>query len=241
MTNKFRKWSQRFSIFPLARSRSNESPVFGTALIDLPRRNQSNVPDFVKKCIECIENHHVKTNIYGKAGQHSKIQSLKSEVGKGNLDALSKVSDIHTLTGVFKLFFRELPEPVISGNIANELLNALSSDDEGLKIFQISNILMQMNLTHQETLIFLIQHLKKVIKNDEKISNSKNLAIIFAPNLMMKPPEDLQLTMHLRKQQRILQSLLQHADLFVPQRGSLTNPLPRRRTSRPVSQLHWED
>ena len=160
------------------------------------------------------------------------------------MDSLSKIADIHTLTGAFKLFFRELPEPVISGNIANELLNALSSEDEGSKIFQISNILMQMNLTHQETLIFLIQHLKRVIKNDEEmneISNFKNLAIIFAPNLMMKPSQDLQLTMHLRKQQRILQSLLEHADLFVPQRGSLTNPLPRRRTSRPVSQSHWED
>ena len=233
--------SQLFTKNPFARSRSNESSVFGTALID----HQSDVPEFVKKCIECIDNHQIKTDIYGKTASPSKIQSLKTEIEKGNLTILSNTSDVHTLTGLLTLFFRELPEPVIPWHVITELLHALTEEDEGSKIVQISKSLSLMPFPHQETLTFLIQHLNRVVQNDEVVSNFKNLAfmnlaIIFAPNLM-KPPKELQLTMPLIKQQMILQNLLEHANLFVPRRGSITNPLPRRRSIRPVSQLHWED
>ena len=233
--------SQLFTKNPFARSRSNESSVFGTSLID----HQSDVPEFVKKCIECIDNHKIKTDIYGKTASPSKIQSLKTEIEKGNLTILSKTSDVHTLTGLLTLFFRELPEPVIPWHVITELLHALTEEDEGSKIVQISKSLSLMPFPHQETLTFLIQHLNRVVQNDENVSDFKNvafmnLALIFAPNLM-KPPKELQLTMPLIKQQMILQNLLEHANLFVPRRGSITNPLPRRRSIRPVSQLHWED
>ena len=143
------------------------------------------------------------------------------------------------------MFFRELPEPVIPWHVITELLHALTEEDEGSKIVQISKSLSLMPFHHQETLTFLIQHLNRVVQNDGVVSNFKNLAfmnlaIIFAPNLM-KPPKELQLTMPLIKQQMVLQNLLEHANLFVPRRGSITNPLPRRRSLRPVSQLHWED
>ena len=44
LTDKFRKWSQRFSIFPLKRSQSNESVV--SLIDDLPLRNRSIVPEY---------------------------------------------------------------------------------------------------------------------------------------------------------------------------------------------------
>ena len=44
LTDKFRKWSQRFSIFPIKRSQSNESVV--SLIDDLPLRNRSNVQEY---------------------------------------------------------------------------------------------------------------------------------------------------------------------------------------------------
>ena len=140
------------------------------------------------------------------------------------------------------MFFRELPETVIPSNVVTQLLLELStSRNESSKITQISNCLSQMPYAHQATLTTLIQHLNKVIQNDRLKSNIKNLAIIFAPNLM-KAPEELQLTVHLSRQRMIIENLLEHANLFVPRRGSLTNPLPRRQSlCRPISKPSWED
>ena len=161
------------------------------------------------------------------------------------MSILSETSDVHTLTGLLTLFFRELPEPVIPSYVVTGLLHAMTEEDEGSKIVQISKSLSLMPFPHQETLTFLIQHLNRVVQNDENVSDFKNvafmnLALIFAPNLM-KPPKELQLTMPLIKQQMILQNLLEYANLLVPQRGSITLPHPRRRSIRPVSQIHWED
>ena len=44
LTDKFRKWSQRFSIFPLKRSQSDESVV--SLIVDLPLRNLGNIPEY---------------------------------------------------------------------------------------------------------------------------------------------------------------------------------------------------
>ena len=80
--------------------------VFGNSLVKLQEITQRDVPIFVKKSIEEIENYLNEPMIYGTPGNLSEIQSIRLEVDKHNFDILEKTKDVHILAGALKLFFR---------------------------------------------------------------------------------------------------------------------------------------
>ena len=73
------------------------------------------VPLVVLKCISKVERHLDEQGIYRVSGNTGHVQQL---VGKCNSNpgtlALDNVSDVHCVTGLLKLYFRELSEPVFT-------------------------------------------------------------------------------------------------------------------------------
>uniref|UniRef100_A0A3Q4GPT7 Rho GTPase activating protein 9 n=1 Tax=Neolamprologus brichardi TaxID=32507 RepID=A0A3Q4GPT7_NEOBR len=108
--------------------------VFGCSLEMLCERERSTVPRFVRLCTEAVERRGLETDgIYRVSGNLAVIQKLRFLVNheravttdgrymfpaelvqeeKLNLDE-SEWEDIHVITGALKLFFRELPEPLV--------------------------------------------------------------------------------------------------------------------------------
>merc|ERR1712156_1270156 len=101
-------------------------PVFGSTLRELQLQDLSDVPHFVKKCVESIEKGDLlKTDgVYRQSGNLSTIQKIRLQVDQGNLAIIDSVEDVHVLTGSLKLFFRELKEPLIPWDIVGKLLLA---------------------------------------------------------------------------------------------------------------------
>lgn len=66
--------------------------------------------------------------------------------------------DIHTITGLLKLFFRELKTALISDDVYNKLPDNLA-DKENLS--SIKNVLYLMPCVSRDTLKYLIKHLTK--------------------------------------------------------------------------------
>ena len=83
-------------------------PVFGSTLRELQLQDLSDVPHFVKKCIESIEKGDLlKTDgVYRQSGNLSTIQKIRLQVDQGNLTIVESIEDVHVLTGSLKLFFR---------------------------------------------------------------------------------------------------------------------------------------
>ena len=83
-------------------------PVFGSTLRELQLQDLSDVPHFVKKCIEAIEKGDLlKTDgVYRQSGNLSTIQKIRLQVDQGNLTIVESIEDVHVLTGSLKLFFR---------------------------------------------------------------------------------------------------------------------------------------
>ena len=83
-------------------------PVFGSTLRELQLQDLSDVPHFVKKCIESIEKGDLlKTDgVYRQSGNLSTIQKIRLQVDQGNLTIIESIEDVHVLTGSLKLFFR---------------------------------------------------------------------------------------------------------------------------------------
>ena len=87
--------------------------VFGRALEELCTRDQVPIPKFVGQCVEAIEFKDLNADgIYRACGNLSTVQKLRFEINQDIYSGLWKEEDVHVLTGLLKMFFREMPEPL---------------------------------------------------------------------------------------------------------------------------------
>ncbi|XP_073189702.1 beta-chimaerin isoform X5 [Lepidochelys kempii] len=124
--------------------------------------------------------------------------------------------DINIIAGALKLYFRDLPIPVITYETYSKFIEAakISNPDERLEA--VHEVLMLLPAAHYETLRYLMIHLKKVTLNEkENFMNSENLGIVFGPTLM-RPPEDSTLATlnDMRYQKQIVQILIENEDVL---------------------------
>uniref|UniRef100_A0A674BEG9 Rho GTPase activating protein 9 n=1 Tax=Salmo trutta TaxID=8032 RepID=A0A674BEG9_SALTR len=120
--------------------------VFGCCLEMLCEREKNTVPRFVRLCTETVERRGLETDgIYRVSGNLAVIQKLRYLVNheravttdgrymfpaelvqeKLNLDQ-SEWEDIHVITGALKLFFRELPEPLVPYGFFTDIVETIS-------------------------------------------------------------------------------------------------------------------
>jgi len=94
-----------------------------------------------------------------------------------------KNEDIHTITGLLKLFFRELKTPLVSELYYRKLPDNLV-DSNSLPI--IKEILNSITQPSYDTLKYLMRHLTTVAQySSENRMPASNLAIIWGPCILL--------------------------------------------------------
>lgn len=103
------------------------------------------------------------------------------------------------MSGLLKLFFRELSEPLFPCSYFPQLVNLIRdlenhggehSDYFRTFLEDLSMIIASLPKTNQKVLFFLISFLKETSEHQEKNKmTSRNLAVVFAPNII-RPKED---------------------------------------------------
>uniref|UniRef100_A0A2I3LT32 Beta-chimaerin n=1 Tax=Papio anubis TaxID=9555 RepID=A0A2I3LT32_PAPAN len=124
--------------------------------------------------------------------------------------------DINIITGALKLYFRDLPIPVITYDTYSKFIDAAKISNADERLEAVHEVLMLLPPAHYETLRYLMIHLKKVTMNEkDNLMNAENLGIVFGPTLM-RPPEDSTLTtLHdMRYQKLIVQILIENEDVL---------------------------
>ncbi|KAJ1341638.1 hypothetical protein BSLG_003750 [Batrachochytrium salamandrivorans] len=98
------------------------------------------------------------------------------------------VEDIHALTGALKLFFRELPEPLLPRHIYHQLIDAAKIGDDRMRLIQIHELVNTLEDAHYATLKCLAGHLWRV-QSDSSVNKMSigNLGIVWGPTLMDSP------------------------------------------------------
>jgi hypothetical protein len=108
---------------------------------------------------------------------------------------LSKESDPHAISGLLKLYFRMLPEPILTFSLYERFLLAQGAPSQTLRTRQIQNLLKLLPKPNFALLKYLIEFLGQV---KEHSANNKmgipNLATVFGPNLL-GPPDKSTITM----------------------------------------------
>nr|XP_061797484.1 rho GTPase-activating protein 32-like [Nerophis lumbriciformis] len=162
--------------------------VFGCDLGEHLHGSEHEVPQVVKSCAEFIEKYGVVDGIYRLSGISSNIQKLRHEFDSEQIPDLSRDvfrQDIHSVGSLCKLYFRELPNPLLTYQLYDRFSEAVSAATDEERLVKIHNVIQQLPPPHYRTLEYLMRHLSRLATFSSSTNmHTKNLAIVWAPNLL---------------------------------------------------------
>ncbi|XP_053147682.1 unconventional myosin-IXb isoform X2 [Hemicordylus capensis] len=150
---------------------------------------KNSVPLVMEKLLEYVEMHGLYTEgIYRKSGSANRMRELKQSLQADPNAARLENYPVHTITGIFKQWLRELPDPLMTFAQYHDFLRAVELPGKQEQLCAIYSVLEQLPRAHHDTLERLIFHLVKVALLEEVNRMSPNaLAIVFAPCLLRCP------------------------------------------------------
>ncbi|KAM9308707.1 beta-chimaerin [Gastrophryne carolinensis] len=194
--------------------------VYSCDLTTLVKAHNTPRPMVVDMCIQEIEHRGLKSEgLYRVSGFTEHIEDVKMAFDRdGDKADISNAThpDINIITGALKLYFRDLPIPVITYDSYSKFIEAAKISNPDDRLEAVHEALMLLPPAHYETLRYLMIHLKKVAQNEkDNLMGSENLGIVFGPTLM-RPPEENALTSlnDMRYQKQIVQILIQNEDVL---------------------------
>uniref|UniRef100_A0A6J0SSW7 Rho GTPase-activating protein 31 n=1 Tax=Pogona vitticeps TaxID=103695 RepID=A0A6J0SSW7_9SAUR len=202
--------------------RKGAANVFGCDLTEYLESSGQDVPPVLKSCAEFIETHGIVDGIYRLSGVTSNIQKLRQEFGSDQCPDLTRevyLQDIHCVGSLCKLYFRELPNPLLTYELYKKFTEAVSCFPEEDQLAQIQNAIQELPPSHYRTLEYLIKHLA-LLASFSSMTNmhTRNLALVWAPNLLRS--KDIEAVgcngdaafLEVRVQQLVIEFILNHVD-----------------------------
>ncbi|RWS31431.1 active breakpoint cluster region-related protein-like protein [Leptotrombidium deliense] len=162
--------------------------AFGVNIQTVSRREKSTVPYLIVACVREVERRGMKeVGIYRVSGLTSDLQKLKKAFENNPYEAefLLKDIDIHAVTGLLKMYLRELPEALFTNNYYKKFFDAFSLTNQEEKKKKLIDLFAQLPQINQNTINFLIDHLSNVNQHETLNKMSlHNLATVFGPTLI---------------------------------------------------------
>lgn len=162
--------------------------AFGCDLIEHLQNSGQDVPQVLKKCAEFIEKHGIVDGIYRLSGITSNIQRLRQEFCSEACPDLTKevyLQDIHCVGSLCKLYFRELPNPLLTFELYSKFTEAVSVQGDHEKLSHIQKAIKELPTPHFRTLEYLTKHLAHLATLSTMTNmHTRNLALVWAPNLL---------------------------------------------------------
>ncbi len=159
------------------------------------------VPAFLEHAFAFLAAHSLDVvGLFRLSANQDELESMRDCI---NLGAEYEYSprDPHVAAGLIKLFFRELPQPLVQDSVryACEKLLANSPDDAAV-LAPVRDALHQLPEPNRSVLRELLRFLHKVAERSEMNKmTSSNLGVVFGPNLFT-PRED---TMYSRDERNV--------------------------------------
>ncbi|XP_049873106.1 active breakpoint cluster region-related protein isoform X2 [Pectinophora gossypiella] len=172
--------------------------LFGAKITHVAKREKRNIPFIISACVREVERRGIhEVGIYRVSGSASDLNRLKKsfETNAYEAEQLLKEVDIHSVTGVLKLYLRELPEALFTDALYPELLRAWGatqgagvSVDSGpahTRRHALLKCYAQLPDLNKNCIDFLLNHFVKVNQHEgENKMSLHNLATVFGPTLL---------------------------------------------------------
>lgn len=146
------------------------------------------VPQVVTVCSQFIELRGCVDGVYRLSGISSNIQRLRRGFDEDKIPDLFNdrlvLQDIHSVSSLLKLYFRELPSPVCTFHLYDQFVSAVKATED-VRLYQLRAVIAQLPDANYSTLDYLMKHLHRVsLHHQDTGMTAKNLAIVWAPNLL---------------------------------------------------------
>jgi len=148
----------------------------------------------VLKKKEFLENqvniYFYKKKLKKKIGVISEITTLRLLFESNAHFDLKLFKDPFAVADILKVYLRELPEPLISNSIYEEMIKIVKEDSTNLKqnAIKMKDLLKQLPKNNYQVLKAVLKLFNQVAKNDHiNKMNAKNLSIILSPALLVPP------------------------------------------------------
>jgi hypothetical protein len=155
--------------------------------------------------------------IYRKSGGSSQVETVKAAFERSALDYdLSDPDlDINAVTSCLKQYFRKLPNPLITYEVYDKVLETTAIAESSARVEALARALSDLPKVHWDVLEYLMLHLSRVVeRSEENLMTSSNVAVVFAPTIMR--PESLAREMtDTAKKNEVVQFLVENCrDVF---------------------------
>ncbi|KAJ7996266.1 hypothetical protein DPEC_G00235310 [Dallia pectoralis] len=196
--------------------------AFGCDLKEYLLVSGQDVPKVLKTCAEFIEKNGIVDGIYRLSGVTSNIQRLRQEFCSESFPDLTKevyLQDIHCVGSLCKLYFRELPNPLLTYELYKKFTEAASVPEDQARLQHIQGVIRELPLPHFRTLEYLTKHLAYLATLSPRTNmHTRNLALVWAPNLLRS--KDIEVAscngdmafQEVRVQQSVVEFILNHTE-----------------------------
>ncbi|XP_063680372.1 rho GTPase-activating protein 33-like isoform X2 [Bolinopsis microptera] len=195
--------------------------VFGAHLSEHLFDTDMSVPLIVQVCCSTVEEYGVVEGVYRKPGIVSNVQRLRQEFDHDNpptrIQDERYIFDIHCVASLCKMYFRELPDPLLTFQLYDHFAEAVSFPTVEMKLQATRRVVQQLPPFHYSTLAFLARHLSTLAAQSSIHGmHSRNLALVWAPNLLKPQTSDSDASAftEIKIQSVVLQFLIDHAKLI---------------------------
>ncbi|XP_041978968.1 active breakpoint cluster region-related protein [Aricia agestis] len=240
----------RLRVLPPERSASHvpsakSGALFGAKITHVAKREKRSIPFIISACVREVERRGIlEVGIYRVSGSASDLNRLKKsfETNAYEAEQLLKEVDIHSVTGVLKLYLRELPEALFTDALYPELVRAWGSTQGGgtsvdsapahTRRHALLKCYAQLPDLNKNCIDFLLNHFVKVNQHESENKMSlHNLATVFGPTLLRPGANKLRAddiadgTVNAMAQAGILYALLQQRQLAAHLSAHALHPL----------------
>jgi hypothetical protein len=169
-------------------------PFYGVELKILADREGRSVPLGLERMLAVVEARGLKEQgIYRISGAKNAIEGLKQALSTQAPESVNfeygEFSDVHTIAGAIKQWYRELPEPVVPFAYYHRLIAAEGIESHDERLYAIRDVIWEFPRHHFQLLQRTAEHLGRVA--DEAESNKMqphNLGLVFGTSLLNPAP-----------------------------------------------------
>jgi len=150
----------------------------------------------VVNCMEELrERKALKTEgLFRVSGRQEEMMSIRQAYEDGLIPNLNEIKDPHALAGLIKMVIRELPNPLLTHMLYDPLIKLADLPDIQERMSILSTVLASLPPNCSGLLQYVMTFLHEVSTYaDVNKMESKNLSIVFAPNIL-RPREESAIT-----------------------------------------------
>ncbi|KAI9264063.1 hypothetical protein BDA99DRAFT_571571 [Phascolomyces articulosus] len=181
----------------------------------LTMEKDGGLPRVVHMCIDEVESRGLNSvGIYRLSGPASSIQRYRTAFNCDEPISFEE-ADINAVTGLLKLYFRELKNPLMTFEYYDWFIDAAREQEYDERMYRIKATIHVLPKSNFTVLEYLMRHLNRVAEySDINKMEPSNLALIFSVGLLRPPADDLSGIMQTDLQSKVIEAIIQQVDWF---------------------------